>query len=454
MRSICLGRKLTVGAAALSAMAVVVLVASPAATARTVASSSPGQVPAPKANHEKVTNSDPIIYDSTVQPNPGNLASQSFEATATAEFGNQITFGGTARVLDNVVVQMSSWGCQSGNWSTYNTAPCVTTPGATFTEPITLNIYNVGPANSYGPSTVGSLIASDTQTFAIPYRPSADTNYTTDCAAQATAENVPVSDFAGTWYDAALNQCFNGFLTPITFDFGHVTLPNSVIYGIAYNTSDFGFAPYGDSTACHSSAGGCGYDSLNVALSQEPTAPSVGSDDYQGTVYWDVNAEDYAVNEVCDAPGLAAGINVFRIDEPANYPTGNGTTSGCWSVNSTSFPPNVTTPPWYIPAVQFNAVNSAAATINSVGSVSVVAGTPFSFTVTSTGVPTPTVTKAGGRLPKGLVLVSNADGTATISGTAAVTNLDKTYTIIVLAKNGRLSSSRQHLSLVLTGGRT
>ena len=61
---------------------------------------------------------------------------------------------------------MSSWGCESGNWFGGN---CASTPGDTFQEPITLNIYNVGAGNS-----VGSLITSETQTFDVPYRPSAN----------------------------------------------------------------------------------------------------------------------------------------------------------------------------------------------------------------------------------------------------------------------------------------
>ena len=387
----------------------------------------------------------PTIYDSTVQPNPGNLPSQSYEASAMAEFGNQVTFGGTARVLDTVVVQMSSWGCQSGNWSTYNTAPCVTAPGATFPEAITLNIYNVGPATSHGPSSAGSIVASETHTFNVPYRPSADTNYATDCAAEAAAKSEPVSNFAGTWYDAQLNKCFNGYITPIEFTFGHVVLPNSVVYGIAYNTSDFGYSPQGDATACHSSAGGCGYDSLNVALSQEPTAPSVGSDAYPGTVYENVDNASYQSN-YCD--GGAAGINAFRIDEPANWPVSDGTTSGCWSAGTPG------TSPWYIPAVQFNAVSTVSPTITSASSAAVVAGTPFSFTVTTTGVPIPGLTITSRRsLPAGLSFQDNHDGTATISGNALTHDRNKTYIVIVRARNGNNSLARQRLMLVLTGGR-
>ena len=56
------------------------------------------------------------VYDSTVAPLPGNLPSVGFEATQTSEFGDQVSLGGTARELNNVVVTMSSWACQSGAW--------------------------------------------------------------------------------------------------------------------------------------------------------------------------------------------------------------------------------------------------------------------------------------------------------------------------------------------------
>jgi hypothetical protein len=63
---------------------------------------------------------------------------------------------------------------------------------------------------------------------------------------------------------------------PITFTLSPgVTLPDSVIVSVAFNTTHFGADPYGESTACYASSDGCGYDSLNVGL---VTATTVGSD--------------------------------------------------------------------------------------------------------------------------------------------------------------------------------
>ncbi len=57
-----------------------------------------------------------------------------------------------------------------------------------------------------------------------------------------------------------------------------------------------------------------------------------------------------------------------------------------------------------------------APTITSATSYTATAGDPFSFTVTTTGYPVPTLTETG-TLPAGVTFVANGNGTATISGT-------------------------------------
>ncbi|MBK7934979.1 MAG: hypothetical protein KA956_10985 [Pyrinomonadaceae bacterium] len=195
---------------------------------------------------------------------------------------------------------MSSWACQSGGWSTFD---CVTTPGATFTHPITLNIYNVGPANS-----VGSLITSVTQTFSIPYRPSADL----------------VNCTGGRWYQASTGTCFNGYAANITFNLTGLAIPNEVIYGIAYNTSNYGYTPIG-TMPCSATSEGCPYDSLNVALEG---VTSVGVNPDPDSAYFNtLTAGWYCDNGV-------GGVGSFRLD------------SGCW----TGYKPSVRFATLNIPA--------------------------------------------------------------------------------------------------------
>jgi len=104
-----------------------------------------------------------VVYNSIAPNGPrSNVPSVGAEAYAFNELGNEITLGGTARRLNSVSVTLSSWACVQGHW---NTDDCSTPSGATFSQPITLNIYD--PGDTINP------IATSTQTFAVPYRPSA-----------------------------------------------------------------------------------------------------------------------------------------------------------------------------------------------------------------------------------------------------------------------------------------
>ncbi len=235
----------------------------------------------------------PVIYRNMPNPVPGNVSSQAFEAQTVAEFGDRIDFEpSTPRVLNSVDVLMSSWGCESGSWVSND---CSTTAGATFSHPITLNIYDVGPSNS-----VGSLLGTVTQTFAIPYRPSKDD---TNCT----------GGDAGKWFDGS--TCFNGFATSISFDLTGLglTAPNEVIMSVAYNTTHYGYAPIGESAACYSESGGCGYDSLNVGLSTVPANVDKGSNPAPNDAYLYATVGGSGTGYCANT-----NLNTFRLD------------SGCW----------------------------------------------------------------------------------------------------------------------------
>jgi hypothetical protein len=246
-----------------------------------------------------------VVYSSLVARS-GNLPSFGAEAYAFNEFGNEVTLAGTNRQLTNAVVTLSSWGCVTGHWYS---GDCDTPAGSTFSVPITLNIYN--PA---GP-VPGTRITTVTQTFAIPYRPSANTL----CS-------------SGRWYDNSLKTCFNGLAVNVTFNLANVTVPDSVVYGIVYNTTHYGPAPIGETASCYTnlSGGGCGYDSLNIAVSNESsTNPSVGSDPNPGTLWQN---SPYA-SRYCDGGGtISVAYGFFRLDSPG---------VPCWAP--------------YTPAVQFKA---------------------------------------------------------------------------------------------------
>jgi hypothetical protein len=170
------------------------------------------------------------------------------------------------------------------------------------------------------------LIGSITQSFAIPFRPSGDVVHCT----------------GGRWFDAASSTCFNGLANNVTFDLTtqHLTLPNQVIFGVAYNTSHFGYAPIGETPACYTGSAGCGYDSLNVALADPATANSVGSnpapnDAYQYTQYG--SCTDGAIMPFGLDPGCWTGFKPSVRFNAGNPPlTKDDCKNGSWQSRTTA----------------------------------------------------------------------------------------------------------------------
>ena len=224
-----------------------------------------------------------LAYDSIPGTLPGNVPSHAFQATQTSEFGDGVSLEpGTPRRLQSVRVILSSWGCQSGTW---NGGDCLTTAGATFTHPITLNVYEMSSTGSVGP-----LVASKTQAFNIRYRPSAND-------VRCTGAD------AGKWFKKG--TCFNGFAQSIKFGFAGDTLPvdRNVIWTVAFNTSGYGETPLGYNTACSQTTEGCPYDSLNVGLNTSPNAPYVGTDVQPDGAYLDSATAGQYCNSGTVVPG-------------------------------------------------------------------------------------------------------------------------------------------------------
>lgn len=231
-----------------------------------------------------------VVYDNLPSSKPGNVVSEAFEATQTSEFGGAVHLVSAGHKGAWVTVGMSSWGCQTGNWSTNS---CRTTAGAKFSWPITLNVYELGAEGA-----VGSLVTTKTETFEMPYRPSE--------SAKCTGEA------AGAWYDGRSKECFHGKYFTIHFALGKVTLPTDAIVSVSYNTSNYGLEPQYPK-ACNATTAGCPYDSLNVGLT-EPGAetPSIGSDPRPADAYQNTQYGPF----YCD--GGAGGTGTFRLD------------AGCW----------------------------------------------------------------------------------------------------------------------------
>ncbi|MEO7129415.1 MAG: hypothetical protein ABI040_11240, partial [Rhodoferax sp.] len=160
---------------------------------------------------------------------------------------------GSPHTLNNISIAMSSWACQTGGWSTND---CVSALNSAFSVPITLNIYDSN----------GNLIATQTPTFSIPYRPSAD--------------STCMGSDAGKW-KAPNGTCYNGFASKITFDLSalKVTLQgDNFSYDVSYNTQTHGVAPTNDPSGP--------YNSLNIGVYALPATPSIGSETNPGYLLW------------------------------------------------------------------------------------------------------------------------------------------------------------------------
>ncbi len=90
-------------------------------------------------------------------------------------------------------------------------------------------------------------------------------------------------------------------------------------------------------------------------------------------------------------------------------------------------------------------VTGVAPAITSASSTTFTAGTAGSFTVTTTGTPTPSLSETG-TLPSGITFHDNGNGTATLSGTASAAG---TFPITITASNGIGSAATQSFTLTV-----
>lgn len=215
------------------------------------------------------------VYNNIPNPLPPNVPSLGFQATSTAEWGDDVFLGGTARRAGSATITMSDWAKHS-NYPTMDPAG--------FTHPITLNIYVVDHS---GPNPApGARIATVTKNFLIPWRPEAD----------------PLC--SGDRWKAIDNQCYSGFAFKITFDLKSLalTLPNELIFGVAYNTNTWGYNPIGLPGP---------YESLNVGCANANgvgVPPSVGIDVEPDATFWNTSFAGFY------ADGGAGGVGTFRRD--------------------------------------------------------------------------------------------------------------------------------------------
>lgn len=271
-----------------------------------------------------------VVYNSLPSPLPPNTPSQPFQAQQTFEFGDYVHLGGTDRNLTTVTVGMSDWAL----YSDYTSDVRYNTNSATWSHPITINIYS----NHLGVNGVpDTLLATKTQNIDIPWRPVGD-------------PSCPDTGYGlGFAWKASDNNCYNGFAFNATFDLSslNVTLPNDVIVSLAYNTQTYGAAPIGSNGP---------YNSLNVLVPNNQSV-SIGSDDSNNEVFWNTSTAGWY------ADGGSAGVNTFRKDTGWSP---NGTVA--MQINAVT-PLPATCPVGTTQSTSLETINVNSASVNSVSSV-------------------------------------------------------------------------------------
>ena len=211
-----------------------------------------------------------VVFDNIPATLPGNIAGLEFQSQGANEFGAAVRLAGTDRVLDDITVVFASWACNTGTWQ----QGCSTTPGTTYTHPVTVNVY----AEDASVPEVTTLLATKTETITAPYRPSVD---------------AELCESATQWFSAPDNRCWDGLAFTHTFSLSSlgVTLPDRFVIAVSFNTGSYGTTPTGNLTAP--------YNWLNVAMPQLPLydGPTVGTLPEPDAVYlW--NAETGALVNV------------------------------------------------------------------------------------------------------------------------------------------------------------
>jgi len=173
-----------------------------------------------------------LVY-SNIPADTSGLPVALFESYAISEFGGEVQLGGSGRAKPVVSILMASYACQHGHG-----AGCRTSPGASFSWPLTLELYGAGPEGTRDP-----LLARVTHRFRIPYRPSSRAG----CPDEG-------------WTQGFGARCEFALMHLVSFSFPKLTLPSRVILGLAFETQDYGTEPVGKPGP---------YDQLGVAIAAD-----------------------------------------------------------------------------------------------------------------------------------------------------------------------------------------
>ncbi|MBN2387249.1 MAG: Ig-like domain repeat protein [Anaerolineales bacterium] len=173
------------------------------------------------------------------------------------------------------------------------------------------------------------------------------------------------------------------------------------------------------------------------------------------------NNVTFAVGTTSSFTVMTTGYPVPAIFEAGTLPSGvafvdngngTGTLSGTPAAGSQgTYPITITANNGVSPdATQgFTLTVNAAPAITSADNTTFTIGSAGSFTVTTTGAPTPAISIPPGSLPAGVTFTDNGDGTAALAGTPAA-GTNGTYPFVITANNGVLPNATQNFTLTVS----
>lgn len=304
------------------------------------------------------------------------------------------------------------------------------------------------PGYTHAPNLVGSATAGEGYTL-LDLIDSVLAQYN----ALHTEPLTPVTDVSsakvltrqGAWQTARTTgqvtaSVRNGVVT-VSNSGGAVDVPVTVPTGTTVNG-----APFGQSYAGSRSdwiAVGSTPLVLNAAVAPAIISANSGSSIVGAPFSTTVVTTGMPVPTLTVTGSLPAGITFAD--------NGNGTATMSGTATATSgglYPVTITATNASGTATQaFTLTNAEAPSITSAAAVTFSTGVATTFTVTTTGFPAATVTESGS-LPAGVTFTANADGTATIAGTADVGAVGS-YPVTLSATNSTASVATQTLTVTV-----
>jgi uncharacterized repeat protein (TIGR01451 family) len=304
-----------------------------------------------------------------------------------------------------------------------NGVPVSTVVGQPFTN--TFTVTNNGPQNATGVSVTVALPSGVTWNSVAWSQGSCTVTTTVTCAFGA------IASLGTAFVTLHLTPTSAGTLVDQASVAGAQTDPNTA-NNVASVVTTINKAATSTAVSANPNPSNAGQ---SVTFTAMVTANAPGSGTPTGTVTWAIDSVNQSL------ASLSGGVATLST---STLSVGNHTVTATYNGD----PNFLASAAGTLPGGQtVNVVNHAPA-ITSASSTAFTTGTAGTFTVTTTGIPTASVSDGGAALPTGVGFVDNGNGTATLAGTPAA-GTQGTYSFLITAVNGIAPPASQNFTLTV-----